>query len=279
MAKYSDVLLTTDYDRTLTAPDSTIPERNLEAIRYFMENGGAFTVNTGRTVPSATSLMEKVPVNAPFLLYNGSAAYDKSKDEFLFAHEIPLSWPETYRKIREKYPTTWMEYQGAKAHFMHREHPVWPAFCENNNYPWKYADLDDDLGPFLKFCVYGRITDVTVNHLFHGTPEEIAFMDEVEKWLNEEFGEKCVITRGADLYIDVQPKGVSKGRSAVKLKEQLGRKFLVCIGDAENDLSMLDDADYAYCPSDAIIKDKYENVCDCAEGAVADVIYSKIPKL
>ena len=51
MAQFSDVLLTVDYDRTLTAPDSTIPERNLEAIRYFMENGGAFTVNTGRSVP------------------------------------------------------------------------------------------------------------------------------------------------------------------------------------------------------------------------------------
>lgn len=40
MGKFSDVLLTVDYDRTLTAPDSSIPERNLEAIRYFMENDG-----------------------------------------------------------------------------------------------------------------------------------------------------------------------------------------------------------------------------------------------
>jgi hydroxymethylpyrimidine pyrophosphatase-like HAD family hydrolase len=30
---FSDVLLTVDFDRTLTAPDSTIPERNMEAIR------------------------------------------------------------------------------------------------------------------------------------------------------------------------------------------------------------------------------------------------------
>ena len=34
MGIYSDVLLTVDYDRTLTATDATIPERNLEAIRY-----------------------------------------------------------------------------------------------------------------------------------------------------------------------------------------------------------------------------------------------------
>ena len=72
MGIYSDVLLTVDFDRTLTAPDSTIPKRNIEAIRYFMENGGAFTVNTGRSVPmSRHNLLPVVPVNAPLLLYNG----------------------------------------------------------------------------------------------------------------------------------------------------------------------------------------------------------------
>ena len=51
MGIYSDILLTVDFDRTLTAPDSSIPERNIEAIRYFIDNGGVFTVNTGRSVP------------------------------------------------------------------------------------------------------------------------------------------------------------------------------------------------------------------------------------
>ena len=279
MANYTDVLLTADYDRTLTAPDATIPENNLEAIRYFIEHGGAFTVNTGRTIGSASCFMDRVPVNAPFLLYNGSAAYDHSKKEFVFAHEIDLDWKETRQKILDKFPALWFEYQGAKAHYLFRDHPVWPDFCEANKIPWAYASLEEDLGPFLKFCVYARISDVTINHFFHGTPEETAYMDEVEKWLNEEFGDKCVVTRGADLYIDVQPKGVSKGESARMLKEKLERKILICIGDAENDLSMLDDADYAFCPGDAVIKDRYTNLCSCSEGAVADLIYNVIPKL
>ena len=36
MGIFSDVLLTVDFDSTLNGPDSTIPERNLDAIRYFM---------------------------------------------------------------------------------------------------------------------------------------------------------------------------------------------------------------------------------------------------
>ena len=74
MPDFSDFLLTVDFDRTLTAPDASIPERNLEAIRYFMAHGGTFTVNTGRSVPMYRQYMDIIPVNAPLLLYNGSAA-------------------------------------------------------------------------------------------------------------------------------------------------------------------------------------------------------------
>ena len=66
---FSDVLLTVDFDRTLTALDSTIPKRNLEAIEYFMENGGTFTMNTGRSIPMAVeNIFGVIPTNAPLLL-------------------------------------------------------------------------------------------------------------------------------------------------------------------------------------------------------------------
>ena len=85
MGIFSDVLLTADYDRTLTAPDSTIPERNLTAIRYFIDNGGVFTINTGRSVPMTKVFRDRVPVNAPLLLYNGSAAYDLNEKKLSFS--------------------------------------------------------------------------------------------------------------------------------------------------------------------------------------------------
>ena len=112
MAIYSDVLLTVDFDRTLTAPDSTIPQRNIEAIEYFMENGGAFTVNTGRSVPMYSSKLDLVPVNAPLLLYNGSAAYDRERREFTFATPIELPMVETLKKTMELFPDCAVELQG-----------------------------------------------------------------------------------------------------------------------------------------------------------------------
>ena len=87
---FSDVLLTVDYDRTLTGPDSTIPQRNIEAIKYFIANGGTFTVNTGRCVPACASWKEKVPMNAPILAYNGSAWYDPKTGAILQKVELPV---------------------------------------------------------------------------------------------------------------------------------------------------------------------------------------------
>ena len=90
MLSYSDILLTVDFDRTLTGPDSMIPQRNLDAIEYFMAQGGSFTVNTGRSTSTFWQYLDTIPVNAPFLLYNGSAAYEKGQLSLLRPIELDV---------------------------------------------------------------------------------------------------------------------------------------------------------------------------------------------
>ena len=279
MGIFSDILLTVDYDRTLTAPDSTIPERNIEAIRYFIDNGGAFTVNTGRSVPMTRVFRDKVPVNAPLLLYNGSAAYDLSEKKLNFCHEIHMDMWETVRKCQELFPDLTVEVQGVDAHYRFSENPAWDAFSEHQQCAHGFARPGDDLGPFLKFTLYGEFRDVTVADLFNGSEEERRRMDEAERTLREQFKDSCEVFRAATRIIDIHAKGVSKARSARELQQRLGRKILVCAGDGENDLPMMFDADFAYAPADGIIADRFETVCKCADGAVADVIYEKIPAI
>lgn len=279
MGIFSDVLLTVDFDRTLTAPDSTIPQRNLEAIRFFMENGGAFTVNTGRSVPMTKVFRDVVPVNAPLLLYNGSAAYDLEEGKLSFCHTIDMNMWETVHTCMELFPDLTVEVQATDAHYRFTEHPMWDAFSDNNQCARGFAQPGDDLGPFMKFTLYGEIRDVTVAHLFEGSQEERERMDRAEQLLNERFGDKCEVFRAATRIIDVHAKGVSKARSARELQARLGRKILVCAGDGNNDLSMMRDADYSFAPADGVIADQFETVCPCAEGAVADVIYKKIPEI
>ena len=279
MALFSEILLTVDYDRTLTAPDSTIPQRNLEAIRWFIENGGAFTINTGRSVPMTKVFRDIVPVNAPLLLYNGSAAYDLSTGKLDFCHEIQLDMWETVHKCMDLFPDLTVEVQAVDAHYRFAENPAWDAFSDNNRCARGFARPGDDLGTFLKFSLYGQIRDVTVGDLYNGTAEEFARMDAAEQLLKDTFGEACEVFRAAPRIIDVHAKGVSKKRSARELQHRLGRKILVCVGDAHNDIPMLEGADYAFVPRDAALADRFENVCECGKGAVADVIYEKIPEI
>lgn len=279
MGLFSDILLTVDYDRTLTAPDSTIPARNVEAIRYFMENDGAFTVNTGRSVPMTKAFRDIVPVNAPLLLYNGSAAYDTQKNEITFCLPIPMDQGETIRGCMALYPDLTVELQGLDAHYVFEKNPGWETFCAGNRCAYATAKPEDDLGPFLKFALYGTFRECTVNELFSATPEEMARFDMVVEDLRRRFGDKMEVFRSAPRIIDVHAKGVSKARSARQLQQQLGRKILVCAGDADNDLPMMKDADFAFAPADAVIAKQFPNVCACAQGAVADVIYEKIPQI
>lgn len=279
MGIFSDVLLTVDYDRTLTAPDSTIPARNIEAIRFFMENGGAFTVNTGRSVPMARPFMDKVPTNAPLLLYNGSAAYDREKGELSFMHEIDMDLWETVDDMLSLFPDLVVEVQGIDNHYNFVPNPAWDAFSAHNNCTHATASRGQDLGPFLKFSLYGEIRDLTVAGLFDGTEEEIRRLDEAERLIVERYAGKVAAFRAAPRIIDVHAKGVSKDRAGRELQRRLGRKILVCVGDAENDILMLDGADYAFVPADAILRGRYPNVCKCGDGAVADVIYKKIPEI
>lgn len=274
---FSQVLLTADYDRTLTGPDSVVPQRNLEAIRWFMENGGAFTINTGRSTTTMGKLLTDFPVNVPFLLYNGSAAYDNGELINCRTIDLPM-WP-TLEEVHEKFPDMNLEIQGVDLHYLYDVLPGYTQFYDGIQWGYALANRGDDLGPFLKFSLFGRTWESTVDQFYHGTKEDFARMDEAEAWLKERFGDKVSVFRAAPRIIDVHAGGVSKGISARRLQAQLGRKHLVCVGDAENDISMLDNADFAYVPCDAVLADRYENVCKCADGAVADVIYKKIPEI
>lgn len=275
--RFDDILLTVDFDRTLTAPDSTVPQRNIEAIKYFIENGGAFTVNTGRSVATFWQYLDMLPVNAPFLLYNGSAAYEQGKLSLL--HPIDLDPWQTMEEMRALFSDLNLEIQGTDVHYLVDQKPDMVALYENMDWRYREAVFGEEIGPFLKFSLFGKVHYPAVSDMFSGTEEELARFDEAEEMIRKLYGDKVEVFRAAPRIIDVHAKGVSKINAARALQEKLGKKILVCVGDAKNDSNMLDGADYAFCPADAELRDHYENVCPCGEGAVADVIYEKIPEI
>lgn len=279
MIDFSDVLLTVDYDRTLTGPDSSIPERNIEAIQYFIAHGGAFTVNTGRSLPMAKPFLGKVPLSAPLLLYNGSGAYDPETGTFTQAYPIDLD-PEAFvSHLQSLFPDLVVEIQAMDAHYGFRRDIHWEKFSESGGCAWGYARVQDIPGPFLKVSLNGDCSGHTMRSMYQATTEEVDAMKAAIATVHRLYGDKVEAFHSVPKIVDIHAKGVSKLRSARDLQKAMGKKILVCVGDAHNDLAMLEGADFSFCPSDGALADRFPNVCECAKGAVADVIYEKIPEI
>ena len=274
---FSDVLLTVDFDRTMTGPDSKIPQRNLDAVAFFMEYGGTFTINTGRSVASFRKHLGKVPVNAPILMYNGSARWENGVLTDLKLLDLDL-W-QTVKTVREEFPQMNLEIQGVDLHYLIDPEPAYVGFYDALKWGYGISRPGDDLGPFLKFALAGSPRKKSVATLFESDEGEAEAFDAAQARILELWGDKVEVYRAAPRIIDVHAKGVSKIAAARQLQKELGKKILVCVGDAENDIPMLNGADYAYCPADGVVADRFENVCNCADGAIADVIYKKIPEI
>ena len=274
---FSDVLLTVDFDRTMTGPDSKIPQRNLDAVAFFMENGGTFTINTGRSVSSFRKHLDNVPVNAPILLYNGSARWEKGHLTHMKLLDMDL-W-ETVEAVQKEFPGMNLEIQGVEAHYLVDPTEDFVAFYEALKWNHQIVTPGEDLGPFMKFALAGSPRSKSVATLFDISEKEDAAFDAAQERLMELWGDKIEVYRAAPRIIDVHAKGVSKIAAARQLQQELGKKILVCAGDAENDIPMLEGADFAFCPADGVVANRFETVCNCAEGAIADIIYKKIPEI
>lgn len=274
---YSDVLLTVDFDRTFSARDSSVPQRNLDAVRYFMDNGGTFTINTGRSAVNFAQQIQTIPVNAPFLLYNGSGAYENGKlTQYV---EIDVDMWEMIDLLHSRFPELDLEIHGSEYHYLVEPTEKVLALYENLGWRWKEAKRGMDMGPFIKLSLFGQTELPLFSELYKATEEDLRMFAEAIETIKTHYGDKVEIFRAGPRLLNIHAKGVSKLKSARTLQKRLGKKILVCVGDAQNDIPMLDGADYAFCPGDASIADRYPNVCCCDEGAVADVILKEIPKI
>ena len=98
MGKFTGLLLASDYDNTLTyteealrlcRPMPPVSKANQAAIRYFMAEGGIFSVATGRAKPAFEAVADGVPMNGPTVLFNGAAIYDFSTGKYLCEAFLP----------------------------------------------------------------------------------------------------------------------------------------------------------------------------------------------
>lgn len=273
MKKFDGVLLVSDFDNTIVDTMSSfrggaeMPEpsaRTLEALDYFMKNGGCFTVATGRALASFAKLAGKVPMNVPSVLCNGAALYDFAAEKYLDTNFLDGEAHQRVQEVLDRYPAVAVEayHIGNTIHAVHpneitrhHEHITHVAVTEA-------ASLLDVPAPLGKL-------------MFEGVHEDLAAIKtymESQPWADT----YELIFSDPEL-LEMTARGANKGGMVRRLAERLGisMEHVYCAGDEANDLSMLRVAAEGFAPANcsaAVRGSGATIVSDAAHDTLADVI-------
>lgn len=263
--RFASCLLICDYDNTLTDRQGVVPAANLEALEYFTSHGGTFTVATGRSLPTARKRLKSLPINTAVIVCNGAACCTRAGD-LLLCRPLPEGWEILAKKLADREPLLLPEVQSIRRHRLFFPSPMREAWLTAARAEYTYGPVD----PAINLIFYIRETDP---YILSPHAPEARLLSTLEQKINSIDGYEAV--HSAPGMLEVQAAGVSKGTAARELARQLGKEKLICVGDAPNDLSMLQTADLACVPADCHSRLQnlgFHTLAPCGDGTVADLI-------
>ncbi len=272
MSKFSNCLLVSDFDHTLTDHSGAIPQANLDAITYFMDNGGAFTICTGRSLPMSRYRFADIPMNAPLLVCNGAAAFDLHTEELLFCYPLPEDCVALMQYYQQQNPDLRLEVHCLDKHYIFNGSDRRDDYLRRQRADFVHATWDMVPDPKVKFSIYCKKEDQFAVSSESETAQRFLAL---EADINLRGGGRYTAINSLPGMVEVQCAGTSKGIAARQLAQALERSTLVCAGDATNDRSMLDEADLAFLATDGDERMQalgYRMAAACDDGTIADVI-------
>ena len=273
MGKFEGMLLVSDFDNTLLYTEKALkgqeacpamPERNVNRLRYWMEEGGRFAVATGRAMSAFRPYAAMVPSNSPAVVDNGGGIYDFRTDEYLVASFLPLGAREHIRAAAQAFPGISLELYHADGLLQ----------CLNpTDWNRQHAKMADMALTVIGDLEEGTVAEPITKALFLAqkeTLEDICALAEAQGWRGE-----YELIYSSDHLLEMTARGANKGEMVKHLAKELGCSTLICAGDHLNDIPMLEAAHRAFCPENALepVKARCERVvCHCLEGAVGELI-------
>ena len=242
--KFEGYLLVADFDDTFCPKHGApVPEENRRAARRFMDEGGLFTIATGRDVRSYYSIRDKFTVNAPLVLSNGAVIFDGESGESWYESFLPFSCRNDLTAARDAFPGTGMEvHRGADVRVC-GSNATLEKHLSRMGVPVSEADPGHILYPWTKVVLVA--------------PDEIRAESETAHalcaWIAAQFpGRYEAVPSGA--LVDVVAAGSDKGSGVRRLADFLDilPEHVVCIGDGWNDIPMLRAAGRAFAPETAL---------------------------
>lgn len=258
---YNNIFVISDLDGTLLGSDKTIPKRNLEAIARFQSKGGRFAIATGRSVITGAPYIDAVSPNGPSVVLNGTIIYDSAEQKILW--NLPLNTDNTIKYvkiIRERFSGTGIEIYSTDSVGVLKVNPYVTRHLSKEN----LLKSDPNIFNSRTLCKVLFMDDADV------IQKMVAFTETFEH-------EDVRFVLSCENYLEMLPTQADKGSALKRIISSCGfpMENVYAIGDYYNDIELLQAAGFAAMPQNSPDElKKYADmvVCDCSEGAVADLI-------
>ena len=227
-------LLFTDLDGTLFKSDSTISENMHAALKRLTANGHIFAISSGRPLPSILERVELLDMHFPnmyIIANNGANIYDLNKHENIFSKKLPSDVIRSICDLCNESDLHVHSYtdeeiigfeDDKELKFYHKR--VHMPFIRTN-----------DIAGYLKDGAY-KVQIISL--------ESKKDLEDMRDKILCKLGDKVEAFFSNDRYLEILPKGVSKGAAVIMLTDLLSmsRSNTFAAGDDENDIPMIETA-------------------------------------
>lgn len=260
-------LIAIDMDGTLLSNKHEIPEFNKEMIKKATQAGVKIAITTGRLFASARKYSDVIGVETPIISSNGAYIREKDREEVIYESNLSKKQFDEVLSVVRKYGFTV---------YMNTSDTVISENVVPDDHAYKLVNNELDDAWKIKF-VEGRRFEETYEEFSNDILkficiEERENMDELMKAKEElsKFEDLEVVSSWENNF-EIMPAGTSKGTAVQRLAEILGIKQeeVICIGDSENDLSMIKYAGLGVAMGNAIdiVKENADYVTDTNSNA------------
>jgi len=230
--KLEGYMLVSDMDGTLIDSKGAISSENINAINRFIELGGMFTIATGRTVDSVKRYAHSLPLQMPFVIYNGSKIYDFSREKTIYETFLEDRIKDMIVRLAKLEGSLGIEIYCDEMIFIYKEcrftgrleQKGYKIYYEVPSYAWERS--------WTKILIIGEHDQ----------------LDSLEKTFKAMFGD-CNLIRSDKNYLEILPEGVSKGTGLERLCSLVGVRMsnVIAVGDNMNDYEMITMSGYGFC--------------------------------
>ncbi len=227
MGKFDGVLLYTDYDDTLYNQHFTVSEENHRAIRYFMQEGGWFSIATGRAKRTFAPQIEKehLEFNAPVVVSNGAGIYDFQAGRYVKESQLSHETRAHMQELCTRYPDLSFEAYHGEDIYVHNPNVVTLTHLNRVGVPYRECEIQEMPTPWMKVIV----------------EQDHPMLVEAQQYLLSHWGEDYEVIFSNPYLLEVTAKGANKGTMVSYVAQMLGiePQNVYCMGDNQNDIPML----------------------------------------